>query len=164
VREGFLLFVSFREILLQHIHLQKNTQTYLRLFLQQRLLLNSPEDAPRFLSQKSVQLYGCPSNKCCTACLEICAKISVMTVWNTQQNGTSKLVPTSSKKHAQKSGLYGPRNLCKSIRTVWIFFSKKLCPAGPSISVPINAMWLPWNAVPTFSEMFVAVLLDFCAH
>jgi hypothetical protein len=29
VREGFVLFMSFQEILLQHIHLQIFTQTYL---------------------------------------------------------------------------------------------------------------------------------------
>jgi hypothetical protein len=76
VREGFLLFKGSREILLQHIHLQKFTN----------LSGHSCSFASRFLNQKFVPLYDCHSIKCCTDYPRNACQISAAAVRKTQLN------------------------------------------------------------------------------
>jgi hypothetical protein len=112
MREGFLLFVSFREISFTAYSSSEITQTYLKLS-SAKLLLNSPGNAPRFMCQKSIQLYGFPNNKCCTDYLDSCAKIYAKTIWNMQQEQLLEIRASFPRKLCPKIGLYSPRNSCQ---------------------------------------------------
>ena len=159
----FLLFVSLREILLQHIHLQKNTQTYLSLILSAK----TPSEQSGMSSSISVPkirtLYGFPNNKCCTDFLDFCAKNSAKTVRKNQQENTLKLVPTSSKNVPKIFGLYGPWFLCKSVWIVWISSPRKNVPSRLLEICANKSCVTTLGCVPTHSE-FAAAVLDFCAH
>jgi hypothetical protein len=92
VREGFLLFMSFREISFTTYSSSEITKTYLRLS-SAKILLNSPGKAPQFLCHNSIQLYGCPNNKCCTDCLGFYAKFLLRLYRICSRNSSSKTVP-----------------------------------------------------------------------
>jgi hypothetical protein len=113
VREGFLLFVSFREISFIAYSSSEITQTYLRLS-STKILLNSPRKAPRFLCQKSIQLYDYPNNKCCTDCLGFYAKFLLRMYGICSRNNSSKTMPFLLENSA-KIELYNPRNSCQDL-------------------------------------------------
>jgi hypothetical protein len=126
VREGILLLVSFKEISFTSYSSSENTQIYLRLFFSKKIILNSPRITPWSLSQKSVQLYGIPNNKCCTNYLEICANslnflygIHTRTIPQNSCQISSKTVP-------KKSGLYGPQNFVPSPYRLYRFSLQKI--------------------------------------
>jgi len=150
VREGFLLFVSLREISFTAYSSSKITQTYLRLS-STKILLNTPRNAPRFLCQKSVQLYSCPNNECCTECLDSCANIFAKTVRNMQQEQL-KIHACSPRKLCPKLDCTTLKIRAKSVRTVHNF-THKLMPTDASISVQVNACMEALECIPTSSKL-----------
>jgi hypothetical protein len=137
VREGFYYLWASEKFFYNIFIFRKITQTYLSLLALQRLLLNCLVKLLDFCPRNPYTVHY-TSNKCCTDCLEFHAKILPRLYGKTQQYNALKTMPIPSKSVLRINGQYIPQFLCRSVRTVWIFSLRKMCPTLSSKSMPIN--------------------------